>query len=500
MLQFPWRFLGPLGVCLAVAGAGALALPLSVLDRWGRSGKALGLVAVVAAGIAVAWNGLGNRDLALAAGSHRVIDASAVREDEARNDYGLGTTTRREFLPRDVQIATYTPGAPRGRGVFEHLYPEADWQGGLFLPMSGSLRLLAWRAEPGRLNVRIANDGQSAGSLGIHQFRFPGWRAWVDGKPADLGVAPYIPEQQAALGFMVVAVPPGEHTVGIAFGPTPVRLVAVAISLATQLALVWTGTRRLRGWWPTGLLVAGWLLAGLGCGAVAWSNVRPLVARFVGPPSAAPSVQGGVWGLGQAPGQARTGGRLVLNLAEAMRSGQVTIASPSGPALGPDRFLDVRFLAVTDPDRLRGAAGTSQRQWLYMHPPSRATVRVRLPAVPAGGDVVLQAALALDPATWTAPEGDGVRFQALVTPVTQDGRTRVTPATVLDEEVNPRARTEQRRWVSVEADLSRWAGAVVEITLQTQPNNDTAYDWAGWGSPAVVVRDSARLATPARAD
>jgi hypothetical protein len=134
-----------------------------------------------------------------------------------------------------------------------------------------------------------------------------------------------------------------------------------------------------------------------------------------------------------------------------------------------------------------------------MHPPSRATMRVRLPAVRAGGDVVLRAALALDPATWTAPEGDGVRFQALVTPVTQDVRAGATPATVLDEDVNPRARTEQRRWVPVEADLSRWAGAVVEITLQTQPINDTAYDWAGWGSPAVVVRDSARLAMPALA-
>src|SRR5207247_917687 len=49
MLQFPWRLLGPFGICVAVAGAGALARPLAGLEaRWGRRGRVAGwgLVAV----------------------------------------------------------------------------------------------------------------------------------------------------------------------------------------------------------------------------------------------------------------------------------------------------------------------------------------------------------------------------------------------------------------------------------------------------------------------
>ncbi|HVG98967.1 MAG TPA: hypothetical protein VNK05_18810, partial [Chloroflexota bacterium] len=184
------------------------------------------------------------------------------------------------------------------------------------------------------------------------------------------------------------------------------------------------------------------------------------------------------------------GGALLVNLAEAARAGQARIASPSGATLGRDRFADVRFLTLTDPDAGRGAAGTSRREWLYLHPPSEVSVDV---ALPAGRTVWFQSVVALDPETWSAPEGDGVRFRLTVTPL---GDGDPGPRTVLDHALNPRAEASERRWVPVEADLSPWGGRTVRLTLSTVPGEDTAYDWAGWGDPVVSVRESARDRPP----
>src|SRR5206468_1696424 len=93
------------------------------------------------------------------------------------------------FLPREVYLPTYTKNAPRGRAIFERLYPEADWAGGLLLPLGGDLRLLGWRTGPGTLSlsVRVANDAPEVGALAIRQLRFPGWRAWATSPGAASG-------------------------------------------------------------------------------------------------------------------------------------------------------------------------------------------------------------------------------------------------------------------------------------------------------------------------
>jgi hypothetical protein len=165
----------------------------------------------------------------------------------------------------------------------------------------------------------------------------------------------------------------------------------------------------------------------------------------------------------------------------------------------------VRALAVTAPDRPLGDAGPDARPWLYLHPPAAATAEV---VVPPGG-AYLQAGLALDPAVWGAPLGDGVRFLATVRPLDGPDAPDGPPgagggggaATVVDVALNPRARGEQRRWVDVVADLGPWAGRRVALELRTEGRADPAYDWAGWGAPAVVRADpltAARLADSAR--
>jgi hypothetical protein len=92
-----------------------------------------------------------------------------------------------------------------------------------------------------------------------------------------------------------------------------------------------------------------------------------------------------------------------------------------------------------------------------------------------------------------------VRFVAEVAPLAGPGAGQ--PAVVLDAVLNPRARGEQRRWADAVADLTPWAGRRVALTLRTEGRGDPAYDWAGWGAPAVVRADpltAARLRHSAR--
>ncbi len=495
LLQLPVRLLGPMGICVAVAGAGGLSWLAAEAERlagerrrWASAG---GWAVACLAGAGVLFNSLGDREVPRAAQPLRRIDGQVLVSEEGDRFGSTGTTSGGEFTPRTVQIATYTAGQPRGRPIFERLYPEADWLGGLLLPLAGDLRLVSWRAAPLRVSVRVANDAGQPGQLALRQFVFPGWRAWVDGRSVPLQMAPYIPEQQAALGFGVVEVPPGEHTVTFAFGPTPSRLAGMLLSLAGGAALAVLLGLALR-WQLQVPKIAAVALAGalvLAAAVLVWRGVRPAFAReaTLAIPPAAPS--GGVW---RAPDLARAGrGGLIVNVAEAVRTGAALVTSPSGAALGPDRFVDVRQLTVIDPDPGRGLAGVSRREWLYLHPPSSASVDMSLPA---GREVWFQAALALDPQVWEAPAGDGVRFQVLVAPL-HDGVSDA-PAVILDHALNPRAHVEERRWVPVEADLSPWGGQTVRLTLRTLPGEDVAYDWAGWGNPVVVVRETARVRPP----
>src|SRR5207249_7577652 len=102
-------------------------------------------------------------------------------------------------------------------------------------------------------------------------------------------------------------------------------------------------------------------------------------------------------------------------------------------------------------------------QFLYLHPPSRASFVVDVPA-----GAVFQAGLALDPRTWDTETGDGVRFVVEA----QEDRLSVSgapPRVLLDRHVNPRARTEERGWNDVTVDLAEYAGRRVRLTLRTDP-------------------------------
>ena len=370
LLQFPWRLLGPLAFCLAIAVAGGLVPLLRALEgarhaatpatpgvRDGGTnsyGRAAGWLLLGSLTLVVAVNGAGDRTIPyddIDAGA-RAVDATSVVVDEQRDPKTVGTTSGREFLPRQVEVALYSRGAFRYRDVMERLYPEADWLGGRLSPLSGDVRFLEWRAGPLRLTVRVANDGSAPARIGIRQLDFPGWRAWLDGQPAPVEVAPAVPEQQTAPGFIVLSVPPGEHTIGIAFGPSTRRLAGMAVSLvavlvagvllAARLRRTRAGRRR-RRFWPS-------LLPLVLAGSLVWRGVRPDARLAALLPLPASEHGRRIWRANDLDGQgnARTG--LVVNVGEAVRRAGATVSSPSGSALGVDRFVDVRQLTVADED------------------------------------------------------------------------------------------------------------------------------------------------------
>jgi hypothetical protein len=494
LVQFPWRLLGPLGVCIAIAGAGAFAPLLSWLERrWGELGATLGVCAVTLVAAAVLVNSLGDRVFQLGDSPPRTIDGRSLLEDERFDPIAAGTTSGREFMPREVDIPDHFYGEKRMVRTVNLLFPEGEWIGGMFRPVTGEMRLLNWQGGNLWLSARVVNDGSQPALMGIHQVRFAGWEARVDGKRIEPEIAPYVPEADASLSFMVIPIPPGEHTLTLSFGLTPARSVAVAITLASALAAAGglaAYARRRRQTVPAAhvRLAGAVIFTLLVVAALAVRGLAPLFQTVSELP--VPRAVGGIW---QGAGLTGNNDGLLVNIAEAARTGQARIASPSGDVPGPDRFVDVRYLRVTDLDGLRnrrGQTATTSRQWLYMHPTSTVTLDVSLPP---GRRALFQSALALDPVTVEQPVGDGVRFQASVARIGTSGRVE-EPALVLDRDLNPRANHEERRWVPVEVDLSAWSGSTVRLTLRTLPRQDASYDWAGWGDPVVIVRETARTA------
>ena len=120
---------------------------------------------------------------------------------------------------------------------------------------------------------------------------------------------------------------------------------------------------------------------------------------------------------------------------------------------------------------------------LFLHPPARVSVVLRVPAEQAA----LHFLAGLDPAAreW---QTDGATFRVWVAP----------PAgkRVLAAELPINRETALRGWVPGWADLRPWAGQTVTLTLESDPgpNGDSTDDWFAWGEPALTTPPAARYA------
>jgi hypothetical protein len=100
----------------------------------------------------------------------------------------------------------------------------------LSLPAGDVVRrpVRALRYEPERTAWAVA-DG-AAGYLVSTDSYYPGWRAYLDGRPTAL--------HRANLAFRAVPVPPGRHVVEFRYEPWSVRL-GIAVSLLATMVVAW---------------------------------------------------------------------------------------------------------------------------------------------------------------------------------------------------------------------------------------------------------------------
>lgn len=128
---------------------------------------------------------------------------------------------------------------------------------------------------------------------------------------------------------------------------------------------------------------------------------------------------------------------------------------------------------------------------LLLHPPARISHEMTIPP----DRPALYFALGLDPAahTWGS---DGATFRVWVEPA-NGGRTTTDASPELAYEYMLGPDMAVQGWVPDWADLSRWAGQTVRLTLETDggPAGDTTADWYGWGDIALTTVEAARAAT-----
>jgi len=441
-IQFPWRLIGPLSLGVAMATA-------VVVARLPRMPGVVLAFVLVALMWAETLTGLVHP---VPTADGRMFDDDAmVDADYAFDRWGASTTTGGgEFTPREVDIRR-PDGSLGGAVRIDRVAPPGAWIGGLVMVPDGQSRVTSLQGDALRFRSVVETEGSGA-TIAFHQLAFPGWRATVDGLPVAVRPQGEVEGSGVAPGYLLVDVGPGRHEVAVWFGPTLPRLAGDTVSFLVILGLLWATSRHGGGWLVT--LVVGAVTIVLG--GILATEVLTLRSPARGTPERE---------------------RIVTDVIGSMRSGTAVMSSPTGPALGPGAFLDTGWLTVRPPPGRPVQVGLT-RQWLYMHPPGRVTVRLTPPQ-----GAVFQAGLTLRPDSWETPEGDGVHFVVEVVPVDGPGGMR----TLLFQRINPRAFVDERRWVDIRADLGEWAGRPIDLTLRTDPVDSVAYDWAGWGNPVVVV-------------
>lgn len=120
---------------------------------------------------------------------------------------------------------------------------------------------------------------------------------------------------------------------------------------------------------------------------------------------------------------------------------------------------------------------------LFLHPPASLEQSLTIPA----DRPALSFVLGLDPVAreWRS---DGATFRVWVTP--PGGARQKAAEWSLDRA------TATRGWVPGWADLSRWAGQTVTVTLESHPGpaDDLNDDWYGWGDLGLTSLRAARYA------
>jgi len=134
--------------------------------------------------------------------------------------------------------------------------------------------------------------------------------------------------------------------------------------------------------------------------------------------------------------------------------------------------------------RVAIAIGQDTREAIWVEPPALLTYRqVQLPP----GVIHFRCRVAIHPHVWPEGNADGAEFILEVRPA-EGGAATTAVQRVWSAAVDPFHHAEQRAWVTVDVDLSAFAGRTVDLILTNGPGpaNNAYADWCLWADPELV--------------
>jgi len=212
LIQFPWRLLAPLAMCVALVG-GMAADALLGTGSADRQIVTVLLVTTVIAGHAFAWP-------QYTPPNERQETTRIFLDFEQQHLDMVGMMAWSEQQPTTSPVEEQME---RGDVPVKVVALSSDAQ--VQQQRYGGTSLEADVSAPADTTVRILS------------YAYPGWKAWVDGQEASIRRAP-------PFGLMAVDVPAGEHRLSLRFTDTPLRKTAWAISLIALMVAGWLLSRR----------------------------------------------------------------------------------------------------------------------------------------------------------------------------------------------------------------------------------------------------------------
>jgi hypothetical protein len=207
--QFPWRLLAVQAFAIALLAAQAPAL---LGERWRLPAVTLCVLILAVAGMA----GIRPDRLPIREGDV-TTERLMLYETYSGN---IGGTVRHEYLPREMVPRPLASGVQLNGGVKPAPLALEGALEGAMLRQAGPTSEL-WQVSVSAPTL-----------LAFHTTFFPGWRAWVDGRPQGVEPLP-------GLGLIGLRLGPGSHEVRLRLGLTPVRRYATWASALA--AAVWLG-------------------------------------------------------------------------------------------------------------------------------------------------------------------------------------------------------------------------------------------------------------------
>jgi hypothetical protein len=139
-----------------------------------------------------------------------------------------------DYIPVDLKLAILAKPEEATQGAWLPVNAEGNVVTPATQAQSKLLTVAVNRPHQKLVDVELQTDTP----LEFAVAAYPGWKAEIDGKPANT--------TQSSTGLVTVPTPAGKHSVGIYFGSTPVRSLSDALSLLTLVGVLYSSisTRR----------------------------------------------------------------------------------------------------------------------------------------------------------------------------------------------------------------------------------------------------------------